>query len=92
MKNLFLLNSLVFVSFISMQSTTLAHDGWFNKYDRDHDRQWNYEEFARAQREWQIAHHEHVMSEKELRDYYKRYDKDHNGSWATEEANRFHPW
>jgi len=75
---------------LTTQIPVLAND-WFNRYDANHDRQWNYEEYQKAQMEW-LKHHKHHMSDKELREYYARLDRDRNGFLTAEEARRAHMW
>jgi Ca2+-binding EF-hand superfamily protein len=86
MKKGIFLTSLVALSLASIQGPALAdHDGWFNKYDRDHDGRWNYDEFCAYQK----AHHKH-LSDREMREMYDRYDRDHDGYWRREEAHEYH--
>jgi hypothetical protein len=61
------------------------HDAWFKKYDRDHDGQWNYDEFCA----WQRAHHKH-LTDRQLRELYDRYDTNHDNYWQWEEARKYH--
>lgn len=92
MKKQILFAGLILFSIVSTQNSALSYDGWYKKYDHDKDGRWNYDEFARAQREWQIAHHERVMSDREMRELYDRHDKDKDGFWAAEEARHAHHW
>ncbi len=92
MKRLTLFAALILLGLAGTQISAFAHDDWFKKYDYDHDRKWNYDEYVKAQRDWEIAHHQKVMSDKELREYYDHHDKDKDGYWATEEMRRAHHW
>jgi len=84
---------LVSLSILGVQGAALAdHDDWHHRYDHDHDGKWDYNDFEKAQRDWERDHHRKELSEIELRNAYARYDRDHDGFWAPNEARKFHPW
>jgi hypothetical protein len=73
------------------QPSVLAAD-WFDRYDRDHDHSWNYNEYYKARRGWEREHREKALNDSELRAEYDRYDLDHNHRWAREEAKACGHW
>jgi len=93
MKKQILFAGLIALSCLGLQAPAQADPfDWHKKYDIDHDGRWNREEYAAAQREWEMAHHHKPMSEADLRRYYDKLDRDRDGYLSAEEARRAHHW
>jgi len=55
MKKQILFAGIIWLSLASTQGPALAdHDDWHKKYDHNNDGRWDYNEFASAQRAWEL--------------------------------------
>jgi len=68
-------------------------DDWFDRYDRNHDHHWSYDEFRRAHQDWWRAHREEKrLTDAELRAQFNTWDADHHGWVTREHVEHFHTW
>ncbi len=83
---------LVVAGLMSQPLAALAYD-WFDKWDHNHDHNWNWREYSDARRAWEREHRdERRLTEAELRAEYSRLDADHNHRLSRQEARASGHW
>jgi len=92
MKKTLALAGLLCLTLNSLQLGAQARD-WYDRWDRDHDHHWNWEEFRDANHDW-YAHHraEKALTDAELRAQFDGWDTAHNGWITREHVATFHHW
>jgi hypothetical protein len=92
MKNALALAGLLCLTLSSVQLPALAQD-WFDRYDVNHDHQWNYVEFSNAHHDWARHHRtERIINDIELRNQFNTWDPDNRGYVVRENVSTFHNW
>ena len=92
MKRTLALAGLLCLTLNSIQLAARADD-WFDKYDRNHDHHWNYNEFQRAHHDWWLRHKEEKrLTDAELRAQFNTWDADHHGWVNREHVEHWHTW
>ena len=77
----------------SLQLPSMGDDAWFNKYDRNHDGHWDYNEFQKAHTNWYHRHHEGPkVTSVELRKQFDSWDTDHHGWVTPDHVRSYHHW
>ena len=83
----------IWVAILSFLAPALADDPWFDKWDRDHDGHWNYEEFKRAHYDyWKHHQDEQHWKDAELRAEFNRRAAAHRQWVDAQEIRDFHHW
>lgn len=76
-------------------SSALADNDWFNKWDRNHDNRWTWQEFRNAHKDW-ARHHkreaEACWTDKQLHEKWAMLDAEHHGWVTPEQAMQLHAW
>jgi hypothetical protein len=90
MKNKIALSALACLQVAAMTLPALADDVWFAKYG--HHGAWNYDSFCRAERDYEIRHHEARLSKHDLRVRFDQLDADHDGMLHADDVRTFHQW
>jgi hypothetical protein len=92
MKKALALAGLMCLTLSSIQLPAQAHD-WFDRYDTNHDHQWNYVEFSNAHHDWARRHRaERALTDVELHNQFNTWDTGHNGYVVRENVATFHNW
>ena len=74
-------------------STAAKADDWFDRYDRDHNKQWNYQEFKRAHNDyWKHHRNEERWNEAKLHSQFNTWASAHPGYVEREQVREFHHW
>lgn len=93
MKRTLALLATTWMAVSALQLPANADDAWFNKYDRNHDGHWTYQEFRSAHTEyWKHHRQEQRLTDAELRAEFDRRASAHPGWVAREEVRDFHNW
>ena len=65
----------------------------FGRYDRNHDRRWDYREFNDANRYYYQNHPDvQVISRRDMRHEFNRLDCNHDGYLQPTEVQTYHTW
>jgi hypothetical protein len=92
MKKYLLSLAAAFIALGSLQAAQ-ADDPWFNKWDRDHDNHWTYNEFKAAHNSYWKAHRdEKRLNEAELRAEFDRRAANHAKWVEANDVRDFHHW
>ena len=93
MKKVFLAAMMAVAALSSVQLSAHADDPWFDRYDRDHDGHWTYNDFKHAHYEWYKHHHnEQRITDAELRHQFDTMASTHPGWVEREQVRTFHNW
>ncbi len=92
MKKYLLLLAASFITLGSLQAAQ-ADDAWFNRWDRNHDGHWDYNEFRKAHYQyWKLHHDEKRLSDAELRAEFDRRAAAHARYVEANDVRDFHHW
>ena len=92
MRNSIVLLALIALTTVGASLPANAKDDWFDRRDRNHDHQWDWNEYRQAEITWCRAHHQRPLSERELHRIFEQRDRDHNGFVRAEDMRDLHPW